>query len=323
MVLLNMAEAINLGLHDAMSSDKDVVVLGQDVAVNGGVFRVTQGLLDKFGSARVIDTPLAESAIIGCTIGMALAGLKPIAEMQFSDFMYLGIHQLIHHASKIRNRSRGRFNVPIVIRAPIGGGIKALEHHSESMESIYLHVPGLKVVMPSTPYDAKGLLLSAINDPDPVIFFEPKKLYRLARQDIPTNNYTIEIGSANIVRQGKDVTLISWGNMVREALAVASSIEGISIEVIDLRSLQPWDIDTVSKSVKKTRRAVVVQEAPRNCSLASEISSALTERLMLELEAPILRVTGFDVPYPYSAHENYYLPNFDRISNAVKEVIDF
>ena len=323
MVSVNMAEAINMALHEAMKLDEKVIVLGQDVAVNGGVFRITEGLLEKFGSKRVIDTPLAESGILGASIGMALAGLKPIAEIQFSDFMYVGFHQLQYHASKIRNRSRGRFTAPLVVRTPIGGGIKALEHHSESMEAFYLNIPGLKVVMPSTPYDAKGLLHAAVKSKDPVIFFEPKKLYRIFKQEIPAEPYTIEIGKANVVKEGKDITLITWGNMLRECQSVADSLKEISMEIIDLRSLQPWDFETVAKSVKKTKRAVIVQEAPRNCSLASEISATLTEKLMLELDAPILRVAGFDIPYPYSAHEHLYLPNFERISEAVRDTISF
>ncbi|MEK6808445.1 MAG: transketolase C-terminal domain-containing protein, partial [Nanoarchaeota archaeon] len=253
----------------------------------------------------------------------ALAGLKPIAEIQFSDFMYVGIHQLIYHMSKLRNKSRGRFIVPLVIRAPIGGGIRALEHHSESMESIYLQFPGLKVVMPSTPYDAKGLLLSAISSNDPVIFFEPKKLYRLFSQDIPEESYNVEMGKANVVKAGNDITIVTWGNMVRECLNVANSMKEHDIEVIDLRTLQPWDIITTINSVSKTKHCIVVQEAPRNCSLASEISATLTEKLMLQLEAPVLRVTGFDIPYPYFVNEKYYLPNADRISKAVKEVMEF
>ena len=312
-----------MALNEVLSADNNVVVLGQDVGINGGVFRITQGLLDKFGENRVIDTPLAESAIIGASIGMSLAGLKPIAEIQFSDFMYVGYHQLHYHASKIRNRSRGRFQAPIVIRAPIGGGIKALEHHSESMESLYLHIPGIKVVMPSTPYDAKGLLISAVKSSDTVIFFEPKKLYRIAKQDIPDESYAVDIGKANVIKSGRDVTLISWGNMVRECVNVAEAMKNISIEVIDLRSLNPWDLKTVTESVIKTKRVVVVQEAPGNCSLASEIAATLNEKLILNLDAPVLRVTGFDVPYPYSAHENFYLPDFKRISNAVNEVVGF
>ncbi len=320
--MMSMAEAINNALYQAMEKDSSVLILGQDVAVNGGVFRVTDGLLKKFGSERVYDTPLAESGMIGCSIGLGMTGFKPVVEMQFSDFMSNGFHMLIYHASKIRNRTRGKFHVPIVIRAPVQGGIRALEHHSESMEGIYSAIPGLKTVMPSSPYDAKGLLLAAIDDPDPVIFFEPKKLYRIAKQEVPDEPYKIEIGKANVVKEGKELTIITWGSMVRESLAAAQQAEA-SIEVIDLRSLNPWDIETVSSSVKKTGRVVIVQEAPRNCSVGSEIAATLSEKLVLSLDAPIKRVTGYDVPYPYFSKENIYLPNANRILNAINEVLSF
>lgn len=321
-MMMSMAEAINNALYQAMEKDSSVLILGQDVAVNGGVFRVTDGLLKKFGSERVYDTPLAESGMIGCSIGLGMTGFKPVVEMQFSDFMSNGFHMLIYHASKIRNRTRGKFHVPIVIRAPVQGGIRALEHHSESMEAIYSAIPGLKTVMPSSPYDAKGLLLAAIDDPDPVIFFEPKKLYRIAKQEVPDEPYKIEIGKANVVKEGKELTIITWGSMVRESLAAAQQAEA-SIEIIDLRSLNPWDIETVTASVKKTRRAIIVQEAPRNCSVGSEIAATLSEKLVLSLDAPIKRVTGYDVPYPYFSKENIYLPNANRILNAINEVLSF
>ncbi len=322
MPIMNMAEAINNALHQAMVDDDSVLVLGQDVGINGGVFRVTDGLFKKFGSERVYDTPLAESGMIGCSIGLGMTGFKPVVEMQFSDFMSNGFHMLIYHASKLRNRTRGRFHVPIVIRAPVQGGIHALEHHSESMEGIYAAIPGLKIVMPSNPYDAKGLLLAAIDEPDPVIFFEPKKLYRISKQEVPDEKYKVDIGKANVVQEGKELTIITWGSMVRESLA-AVSLAKASIEVIDLRSLSPWDIETVCASVRKTRRAIVVSEAPRSFGISGEIAATLSEKLVLSLDAPIKRVTGYDIPYPYFSKENIYLPNANRILNAINEVLSF
>src|SRR3989338_6239941 len=270
MVEMNLVQAVNSGLRCAMADDNRVVVLGEDVGVDGGVFRATEGLLKQFGRQRVMDTPLAESAIIGVSIGMAAAGLRPVPEIQFSGFLYMAFAQLANHAARIRSRSRGSFTCPLVIRTPYGGGIRALEHHSESMEAIYAHVPGLKVVIPSSPYDAKGLLMSAIKDNNPVIFMEPSRLYRAAKGDVPENSYTVPLGKANVAKQGSQVTVISWGSMLQQAnLALAHT--DVDVELIDLRTIKPLDVEAIITSVKKTGRCVVVQEAPRTGGLASEI----------------------------------------------------
>ncbi|MBI4170338.1 MAG: alpha-ketoacid dehydrogenase subunit beta, partial [Candidatus Aenigmarchaeota archaeon] len=268
---MNMVQAINLALHQEMEKDSDVIVLGEDVGVNGGVFRVTEGLFNKFPD-RVIDTPLAESAIVGTSIGMAVMGLKPVAEIQFDGFLPPAFDQLLNHASRIRNRSRGRFHVPLVVRVPCSGGIKALEHHSDSPEAYYCHMPGMKVVMPSRPYNAKGLLISAIRDPDPVIFFEPKRVYRAIKEDVPEEAYTIPLEHAEVLQEGNDITVISWGAMMKTVREAVSGITA-SIEIIDLQTLSPLDEETIIKSVKKTGRVVIVQEAPKSCSLSAEISA--------------------------------------------------
>ena len=322
MAKLNMVEAINLALHQEMKKDKKVVVLGEDVGIDGGVFRVTEGLYKKFGRERVIDTPLAESGIVGISIGMAVNGLKPVAEIQFEGFMAPAFDQLVTHASRIRNRSRGRFTVPMVLRTPYGGGIKALEHHSEAPETYYIHIPGLKVVMPSTPYDAKGLLISAIRDPDPVIFFEPKKIYRAIKQDVPEKEYSIPIGKANVVKEGNDATLITYGSLVRTSLKTVENLSE-SVEVIDLRTLKPLDTETIINSVSKTGRVVIVHEAPKTLGLGAEISALINEKALLSLEAPVERVTGFDVVVPLPKTEHYYFPDEKRIQKAIKKVMEF
>lgn len=319
---MTMVEALNLALKQEMARDKTVIVLGEDVGVDGGVFRVTDGLYRKFGSSRVIDTPLAESGIVGTSIGLALGGLKPVAEIQFSGFIYPAFDQLISHASRIRNRSRGLFHAQMVVRAPYGGGIKALEHHSESMEALFIHTPGLKVVMPSTPYDAKGLLVSAIRDPDPVIFFESEKLYRSIKQEVPTKEFSIPLGKASIRKEGSDVTIITWGAMTVPSLSAAAK-SNHSIEVIDLRTLSPFDVDTIINSVKKTGRAVIVHEAPRTSGLGAEIAAQINEKALLNLQAPVERVTGFDTIFPLAKLENYYLPDVKRISEAIERVMKF
>ena len=319
---LNIVEALNLALQQEMSKDKDVVVLGEDVGVDGGVFRVTEGLFKKFPT-RVFDTPLAESGIIGASIGMAVYGLKPVAEVQFSGFMYPGFDQLISHASRIRTRSRGRYSCPIVIRTPCGGGIRALEHHSESTEAIFIHTPGLKVVEPSNPYDAKGLLISSIRDPDPVIFFEPMRVYRAIKQEVPEEEYTIELGKASIVKEGNDLTVITWGAMVRDVLKINEEIKNkYDLEIIDLRTLSPFDIDTIINSVKKTGRAIIVHEAPKTLGLGAEIVAQINEKALLSLEAPVFRVTGFDTIFPLAKLENYYLPT-NRIKKNIEKVMSF
>ena len=322
MAKLNIVEAINLALNQEMTKDKDVVILGEDVGVDGGVFRVTDGLFKKFPN-RVFDTPLAESGIIGAAIGMAVYGLKPVAEVQFSGFMYPGFDQLISHASRIRTRSRGKYSCPIVIRTPCGGGIRALEHHSESTEAIFIHTPGLKVVEPSNPYDAKGLLISSIKDPDPVIFFEPMRVYRAIKQEVPEEEYNIELGKANVVKEGNDLTIITWGAMVRDVLKINEEIKNkYDLEIIDLRTLSPFDIDAIITSVKKTGRALVVHEAPKTLGLGAEIVAQINEKALLSLEAPVFRVTGFDTIFPLAKLENYYLPT-NRIKRGIEKVMNF
>ncbi len=321
-MILNMVEAINLGLKQEMSKDKNVILLGEDIGVDGGVFRVTDGLLKLFGEKRVIDTPLAESGIVGMSIGMAIAGLKPVAEIQFEGFIFPAIDQIINHAVRIRNRSRGKFSCPIVIRSPIGGMVKALEHHSESIETYFVHMPGLKVVIPSTPYDAKGLIVSSIRDPDPVIFFEPKRIYRAIKQEVPEQEYLTPIGKANIRKEGEDITLISWGSMVRECEKAIENIKA-GVELIDLRTLKPLDTETIINSVKKTGRVVIVQEAPKTLGLASEIISIINDKALLSLEAPIERITGFDTIVPLAKLEKYYSPSVERIIYGINKVLKY
>jgi len=321
---LNLVGAVRLALKQEMERDPDVVVLGEDVGIDGGVFRATEGLIKEFGENRVIDTPLSESGIVGVAIGLALYGLKPVAEIQFEGFLYPALDQIISHVGRIRNRSRGRFHVPLVIRFPYGGGIRAPEHHSDSPEALLVHTPGIKVVMPSTPYDAKGLLASAIRDPDPVLFMEPKRIYRAIVEDVPEDDYTVPLGEAKIVSEGTDVTLVSWGAMVRYSNEAAETVKDrISVEVVDLRTLSPMDTATITKSVAKTGRAVVVHEAPRTAGLGAEITAVINETAFLSLEAPVERVTGFDVPFPQHKLENYYLPNTERIVKAIEKVANF
>jgi pyruvate dehydrogenase E1 component beta subunit len=320
----NLVGAIRLALKQEMERDPNVVVLGEDVGADGGVFRATEGLVQEFGENRVIDTPLSESGIVGVAIGLALYGLKPVAEIQFEGFLYPALDQIISHVGRIRNRSRGRFHVPLVIRFPYGGGIRAPEHHSDSPEALLVHTPGIKVVVPSTPYDAKGLLTSAIRDPDPVLFMEPKRIYRAIVEDVPEDNYTVPLGEAKVVREGTDVTLISWGAMVRYSKEAAEAVKDrTSVEVVDPRTLSPMDTATITKSVEKTGRAIVVHEAPRTAGLGAEVTAIINETAFLSLEAPVERVTGFDVPFPQHKLENYYLPNTDRIVKAIDKVANF
>jgi pyruvate dehydrogenase E1 component beta subunit len=324
LVQLNIVGAVRLALKQEMERDPDVIILGEDVGRDGGVFRATDGLIKEFGENRVIDTPLSESGIVGVALGLALYGLKPVAEIQFEGFLYPALDQVISHVARIRSRSRGRFHAPLVIRFPYGGGIRAPEHHSDSPETLLVHTPGIKVVTPSTPYDTKGLLTSAIRDPDPVLFMEPKKIYRAIVEDVPENDYTIPLGQAKIVKEGSDVTLISWGAMLHPSLQASETLkEKISIEVIDLRTLSPIDTSTIVKSVQKTGRAVIVHEAPRTAGLAGEITAIINEKAFLSLEAPIERVTGFDVPVPLYKLENYYLPNAQRIAKTIEKVANF
>jgi len=325
MAKLNMVEAINLALREEMERDSRVVIFGEDVGKEGGVFRVTDGLQKKFGADRVIDTPLAELGIAAMALGMAVYGLRPIAEIQFEGFLYPCLDQINNHIGRMRNRSRGRFTCPLVIRFPYGGGIHAPEHHSDSPEAILAHIPGIKVVIPSTPYEAKGLLLSAIRDPDPVFFMEPKRIYRAIREEVPEGDYTVPLGKARLVQEGKDVTLIAWGAMVREALGAAEKLkeDKIEAEVIDLRTISPMDVDAIITSIRKTGRGVVVHEAPKTCGVGAEIIALINEKALLSLQAPIERVTGFDIPVPLMKSEHYNLPNPKRIVLAVKKVMNF
>ncbi len=325
MAKLTMVEAINLALKQEMEKDSRVLLLGEDVGKNGGVFRVTQGLINVFGEARVIDTPLSESAITGVAIGMAVYGLRPIAEIQFEGFVYAAMEQIANHAGRIRNRTRGRYHCPLVVRLPYGGGIRAPEHHSDSNEAYFVHTPGIKVVVPSTPYEAKGLLISAIRDPDPVIFMEPKKVYRSLREEVPGEEYLIPIGEARIVLEGTDITLITWGAMLQPTLQAAALMNqnGTRAEVIDLRTLSPMDSETIIESVKKTHRAVVVHEAPATCGVGAEIVARINEKALVYLEAPVQRVTGFDTVMPLPKLEKYYLPSAERVIQAAERAVNF
>jgi pyruvate dehydrogenase E1 component beta subunit len=322
---LTLVQAVRDGLHTEMQRDEDVIVLGEDVGKNGGVFRATEGLYDEFGDERVVDTPLAESGIVGTAVGMAAYGLKPVPEIQFSGFMYPAFDQIVSHAARLRTRSRGRYTCPMVIRAPYGGGIRAPEHHSESKEAFYAHEAGLKVVIPSTPYDTKGLLISAIRDPDPVVFLEPKLIYRAFRGDVPEGEYTVPIGEAEVRREGADVSVFVYGAMTPRTLEAAENLaeEGIDCEVVDLRTVSPLDRDAIVESFKKTGRACVVHEAPRSGGMAGEITATIQERALYHQEAPVVRVTGYDVPYPLYALEDYYLPSVARIEDGIREAAEF
>jgi len=322
---LTLVQAVRDGLYGEMERDEDVLVMGEDVGRNGGVFRATQGLYEEFGADRVVDTPLAESGIVGTAIGMAAYGLRPVPELQFAGFMYPGFDQIVSHAARLRTRSRGSYTCPITIRAPYGGGIRAPEHHSESKEAFYAHEPGLKVVVPSTPTDAKGLLAAAIRDPDPVVFLEPKLIYRAFREAVPEDPYTVELGEATVRREGTDVSVFTWGAMVRPTLAAAEELEaeGVDVEVVDLRTLAPMDTDAIVASFEKTGRAAVVHEAPRTGGLAGEIVATIQEEALLHQEAPVTRITGFDVPFPLYALEDYYLPETARIKDGITDAVEF
>ena len=319
MAKLNMVQAINLALKEEMERDKTVVVLGEDVGRDGGVFRTTDGLLKKFGEERVVDTPLSESAIVGAAIGMAVYGLKPVAEIQFMGFIYPAIDHIFSHSTRILSRSRGRYTCPLVIRTPYGAGVKALEHHSDSTEAFFCHMPGLKVVVPPTPYYAKGLLTASIRDPGPVIFLEPTRLYRLIKEEVPEGEYAIELGKARVVQEGKDVTVIAWGSMLHKVLEAV----GPEAEIIDLMTLYPFDEETIYNSVKKTGRVVIVHEAPKTCGLGAELAASLAEETMLYLKAPIMRVTGYDIVMPLPKLEDHYLPSVERIQKAISEVLKY
>jgi len=317
----NIIQAVNDALKLEMRRDPRVVVLGEDVGKFGGVFRATVGLIEEFGADRVIDTPLAEAGIIGAAIGMALNGLRPVPEIQFSDFIFPAFDQIVNELAKFRYRSGGQYTAPVVIRTPVGGGIKGGHYHSQSPESLFIHTPGLKVICPSNPIDAKGLLLAAMRQEDPVLFMEPKRVYRAAKGEVPEGDYTVEIGRAKVVREGRSMTVISWGAMFHEAaLAVEQAkLSGIDCELIDLRTLWPLDIEAIARSVAKTGRCAIVQEAPRTLGLASEISSLIQERCFFHLEAPVLRITGWDTPFPYTL-ENEYLPLAPRVLAGLKKL---
>jgi len=326
MAKLNMVQAINLALDQQMEKDESVMCLGEDVGPDEGVFRVTTGLYKKYGEKRVLDTPVAESGIMGAAIGMAVAGLKPVAELQFSGFSYLIMHQLEGHGIRLRQRSLGAWHVPVVIRMPYGGGIRALEHHSESRETLYAHLPGVKTVIPSTPRNARALLVASIQDPDPVIFMEPKRSYRAFKEEVPDEEESMEIGKANVVQEGKDITVIGWGAMMRpilEAVEEATEKYGASIELIDLLSVSPMDVDCIINSVTKTGRVVVVQEAIKTLGPASEIIAHINDKALMYLEAPVKRVTNYDVITPYFNREMNYIPSPGRIKRAIKETLEF
>ncbi len=326
MAMLTMVQAINLALHEEMRRDESVIVMGEDVGVDEGVFRVTAGLHEAFGGERVLDTPLAESGILGTAIGMALAGLRPVAEMQFSGFSYLMFPQLEGHGSRFRSRTQGRMTVPLVVRMPYGGGVRALEHHSESREASYAHLPGVKVVIPSGPRNARALMAAAVRDPDPVVFMEPKRSYRAFREEVPEEPEIEQIGRARVVREGTDLTLVSWGAMMRPALQAAEearSSRGASIEVIDLLTISPLDGAAVARSVSRTGRCVVVQEAPRSLGVASEVIAQINDRALMSLEAPVARITGYDVVTPYFGRELGYIPDPERIRRGIEKTLDF
>lgn len=325
MAEITLVEAINQALTYEMSVDDSVVVLGEDIAKNGGVFRATVGLLDKFGPARVRDTPLAESMIAGLSIGMATQGLKPVAEFQFMGFIYPGLDQIINHASRIRNRTRGRLSCPAVFRTPYGAGIHAPEHHSESTEAIFAHIPGLRVVVPSSPLRAYGLLLAAIRDPDPVVFLEPSRLYRWAKQEVPDHGQALPLDTCFTLQTGSDITLVTWGAMLKETIGAANKLttEGVSVEIIDVATIKPLDMKTILNSVEKTGRCIIIHEAARTCGVGAEIAAQLAEHALMFLKAPVQRVTGYDTIVPYARLEKVYIPSEQQIIDAVYKVMEF
>ncbi|HOH59698.1 MAG TPA: alpha-ketoacid dehydrogenase subunit beta [Candidatus Cloacimonadota bacterium] len=325
MKVMNLVQAINDAMDIKLAEDRSVVVYGEDVGVEGGVFRVTEGLQVKHGADRVFDSPLAESGIAGSALGMAISGMKPVIEMQFDGFVFPAMNQILSHIARFRNRTRGKFSVPMVIRIPYGGGINALEHHSESPEAYFGHTPGLKVVIPSTPYDAKGMLIAAIEDPDPVIFMEPKRIYRAVKQEVPEEKYTIPLDKAKVIQAGEQITIIAYGAMIREAqkaIALAKQ-KGYSVELIDLRSIWPIDRETISRSVRKTGRALVVTEAPQSYGPAAELISIINEEAFLSLEAPPTRLTGFDTVIPLPLGEKHYMLSPERIAHEIDRLIKY
>jgi len=324
MAVMTLIQAINAALSGEMKRNPAVVLLGEDIGKSGGVFRATEGLWERFGPERVMDTPLAEAGILGMAIGMALNGLRPVAEIQFADFIYPAFDQIVSELAKYRYRSAGQFTAPVVVRAPSGGGIRGGLYHSQSPEAFFIHTAGLKVVMPSNPVDGKGLLTSAMRDPDPVIFLEPKALYRTAKGEVPEGEYDVPLGKARTAREGTDVSIITYGAMVpvAEGAAAEAEKEGVSVEITDLRTLWPLDVEAVDRSVQKTGRAVVLHEAPRTCGFGAELATLVQERSFLHLKAPVARVTGFDTPFPY-ALEKIYLPDARRVLHAIREAVSF
>jgi len=320
---MTLLEAVNQALHYEMEQDSNMVVLGEDIAKNGGVFRATQGLRDRFGLKRVMDTPLAETLIAGITVGMAVNGLRPVAEIQFMGFIYAAMEQLVSHAARLRNRTRGRLYCPLVIRAPFGGGIHAPEHHSESTEALFAHIPGLRVVIPSSPFTAYGLLLASIRSNDPVIFLEPKRVYRAVSEVVENNGIALPLDSCFTLREGEDITLVSWGAMIQETLQAADILadKGIQAEVIDVASISPLDMETIACSVSKTGRCVIIHEAARHCGVGAEIAASLVENQLQDLKAPVKRVTGYDSIMPYFKNEGYYLPSTKQILQAAEELM--
>ncbi len=325
MTAITLVEAVNQALAYEMAKDDSVIVLGEDIAINGGVFRATVGLHEKFGAARVLDTPLAESMIAGISIGMATQGLKPVAEFQFMGFIYSAFDHILSHAARMRNRTRGRLHCPLVFRAPFGGGIHAPEHHCESTEALFAHIPGLRVVIPSSPARAYGLLLASIRDPDPVIFLEPKRIYRLVKQEVPDNGEALPLDRCFILREGSDITLVTWGAMIKETLEAAEHLHqrGIEAEVIDVATIKPLDMKTILHSVEKTGRCVIIHEAPLTGGVGAEIAAGIAEKGLLSLTAPIKRVTGYDTVMPYFKLEKYYMPSTQRILDGVQEVLEY
>jgi pyruvate dehydrogenase E1 component beta subunit len=324
-MIMTMVQAINQALAVEMARDDRVVVLGEDVGRDGGVFRATEGLFGRFGPERVMDTPLAESGAIGAAIGMAALGLRPVPEIQFMGFIYPAFNQIVSHVARLRNRTRGRFTAPLVIRTPYGAGVRALEHHSESTEALFCHIPGLTVVVPSNPYDAKGLLIASIRSDDPVLFLEPTKLYRSVKQEVPEEPYEVPLRRAAIVRQGSHLTIVAWGAMVPVAqeAAAAAEAEGLSAEIIDLRTLSPMDREAVLTSVRKTGRALVLHEAPKTCGLGAEIAATIAESALLSLSAPVLRVTAPDITVPLPKSEDLYYPNAERVRRAIRKLMEY
>lgn len=321
---ITLVEAVTQALAHELAKDENVLVFGEDVGKNGGVFRATAGLQERFGENRVFDSPLAESMIAGLAVGMSLQGLKPVAEFQFMGFIYPAMNQIIAHAARMRNRTRGRLHCPLVFRAPFGGGIRAPEHHSESTEALFAHIPGLQVVIPSSPKRAYGLLLAAIRNPDPIIFLEPKRIYRLVKQPVEDNGEALPLGKCFRLQEGSDLTLISWGASIHETMQAATQLlkEGISCEVIDVATIKPLDIDTILDSVAKTGRCVIVHEGAKTCGVGAEISALLMENCMADLLAPVQRVTGYDVVMPYFQLEKHYIPSVSRIKDCVMSLME-